>query len=56
MVGSPYQTTVSNANGSFTDNVSYALPNNATPGTYTVTSRVTSSYGTSQRDASFTVQ
>jgi hypothetical protein len=56
MVGSPYQTTVSNANGSFTDNVSYALPSNATPGNYTVTNRVTSSYGTSQRDSYFTVQ
>jgi len=56
MVGTPYQATVSNANGSFTDSVSYALPSNATPGNYTVTSRVTSSYGTSQRDASFTVQ
>jgi hypothetical protein len=56
LVGSPYQTTVSNANGSFNDNVSYSLPSNATPGVYTVTSRVTSSYGTSQRDASFSVQ
>jgi hypothetical protein len=56
MVGSPYQTTVTNSNGSYTDNVSYALPNNATRGTYTVTSRVMSSYGTSQRDAYFTVQ
>ena len=56
LVGSPYQTTVSNANGSYNDNVTYSLPNNATPGVYTVTSRVMSSYGTSQRDASFTVQ
>jgi hypothetical protein len=56
MVGSPYQTTVSNANGTYSDNVSYALPNNATRGSYTVTSRVTSSYGTSQKDASFSVQ
>ncbi len=55
-VGSPYQTTVSNANGTYNDNVTYALPRNATPGTYTVTSRVTSSYGTSQRDATFSVQ
>jgi hypothetical protein len=55
-VGSPYQTTVTNSNGSYTDNVSYALPNNATPGNYTVTSRVMSSYGTSQRDATFNVQ
>jgi hypothetical protein len=56
LVGSPYQTTVSNANGSFNDNVSYSLPSNATPGVYTVTSRVSSSYGTSQRDTSFSVQ
>jgi hypothetical protein len=55
-VGTPYQTTVSNANGTYNDNVSYALPNNATPGTYTVTSRVMSSYGNSQQDATFTVQ
>jgi hypothetical protein len=55
-VGSPYQTTVSNANGTYSDTVAYSLPSNATPGTYTVTSRVTSSYGTSQRDATFTVQ
>jgi hypothetical protein len=56
MVGSPYQTTVTNSNGTYTDNVAYGLPNNATRGTYTVTSRVMSSYGTSQRDAYFTVQ
>jgi hypothetical protein len=56
MVGSPYQTTVNNANGTFSDNVTYAMPSNATPGSYTVTSRVTSSYGTSQRDAAFSVQ
>ncbi|MFZ5448220.1 MAG: hypothetical protein ACOZFS_06240 [Thermodesulfobacteriota bacterium] len=56
MVGSPYQTTVSNANGTYNDSVSYALPSNASPGNYTVTSRVMSSYGTSQRDAMFTVQ
>ncbi|MCK9377541.1 MAG: hypothetical protein M0P73_15490 [Syntrophobacterales bacterium] len=56
MVGSPYQTTVSNANGSYTDNINYALPSNATPGNYTVTSKVMSSYGSNQRDAYFTVQ
>ena len=56
LVGSPYQTTVSNANGSFNDNVSYSMPSNATPGVYTVTSRVMSSYGTSQKDTSFSVQ
>ena len=56
MVGSPYQTTVSNANGTFTDNVSYALPGNAAPGTYSVISRVMSSYGTSQQEGFFNVQ
>src|SRR4030042_53072 len=56
LVGSPYQTTVSNANGSFNDSVSYTLPNNATPGVYTVVSRLTSNYGTSQRETSFSVR
>jgi hypothetical protein len=56
VVGSPYQTTVSNDNGTYSDNVSYTLPNNAAPGTYTVISKVTSSYGSSARDAYFTVQ
>ncbi|MBU4233312.1 MAG: hypothetical protein KKD99_10325 [Proteobacteria bacterium] len=56
LVGSPYETTVSNTNGSFNDTVTYSLPNNATPGVYTVITRLSSNYGTSQRDASFTVQ
>jgi hypothetical protein len=56
LVGSPYQTQVTNSNGGFNDTVTYALPNNATPGVYTVTTRLMSSYGTSQRDASFSVQ
>jgi hypothetical protein len=56
LLGQPYQTTVTNANGTYSDSVAYSLPNNATPGTYTVTTRVTSSYGNSQKDAYFTVQ
>jgi hypothetical protein len=56
MVGQPYQTTVNNANGTYTDQASYALPNNATRGTYTVTSRINSNYGSAQRDSSFTVR
>jgi hypothetical protein len=56
LVGQPYQTTVTNANGSYSDTVGYSLPSNATPGNYTVTNRVTSPYGTSQRDSYFTVQ
>jgi hypothetical protein len=56
MVGQPYQTTVSNPNGSFSDSVAYSIPSNASPGNYTVISRVVSSYGSSQREAYFTVQ
>jgi hypothetical protein len=56
LVGSPYQTTVSNTNGSYNDTVTYSLPGNATPGVYTVVTRLMSNYGTSQRDASFSVQ
>ncbi len=56
LLGQPYQTTVSNANGTFSDSVAYSLPSNAARGTYTVTSRLVSSYGSSQRDAYFTVQ
>ena len=51
LVGSPYQTTVTNANGGYNDTVTYSLPSNATPGVYTVITRLSSSYGTSQRDA-----
>jgi hypothetical protein len=56
MVGQPYQTTVTNNNGTYSDTVGYSLPRNATRGNYTVTNRVTSAYGTSQRDSYFTVQ
>jgi hypothetical protein len=56
MVGQPYQTTVNNANGTFTDQVAYTLPSNATRGPYTVTSRINSTYGSTQRDGSFTVR
>jgi outer membrane lipoprotein SlyB len=55
LVGQPYQTTVTNYNGTFSDTVAYSLPSNASRGTYTVTERVVSSYGTDQRDAYFTV-
>ena len=56
LLGQPYQTTVSNANGTFNDSVAYSLPSNASYGNYTVTSRVDSSYGSGQREAYFTVQ
>jgi hypothetical protein len=54
-VSQPHQTTVSNYPGTYTDQVGYVLPNNATPGTYTVTNRVVSSYGTAERVSYFTV-
>jgi hypothetical protein len=56
VVGQPYQAQVTNANGSFTDNVAYTLPKNATPGTYTVTSRVITSQGSTQKESYFSVQ
>jgi hypothetical protein len=56
LLGSPHSTTVSNTNGTFNDTVTYSLPNNATPGVYTVITRLSSSYGTSQRDTSFSVR
>jgi hypothetical protein len=54
IVGEPYQTQVSNANGTFTDSVAYNVP--TTPGSYTVVSRVTTNMGTSEKVAYFTVQ
>ena len=54
-VGQPYQTQVSNSNGTYSDQVGYTLPTNASPGNYTVTSRITSSYGSDQETSSFTV-
>lgn len=56
LLGQPYQTTVSNANGTFNDSVAYSLPSNASAGNYSVTSRVDSSYGSGSREAYFTVQ
>jgi|UniRef100_A0A7C3WNM5 hypothetical protein len=55
LVGQPYQTTVNNYPGTYTDQVGYVVPGNALPGTYTVTNRVISSYGTAERVSYFTV-
>ncbi len=55
LVSQPYQTTVTNYPGTYTDQVGYVVPSNAAPGTYTVTNRVISSYGTAERVAYFTV-
>jgi len=56
LLGQPHQTTLNNANGTYSDSVAYTLPSNASPGQYTVTNRLSSSYGSSQQDASFTVR
>ncbi len=55
MVGQPYQTQATNANGTYTDQVDYVLPSNAQTGNYTVISRVVNSYGTSEKVAYFSV-
>ncbi|MCX5891086.1 MAG: glycine zipper domain-containing protein [Deltaproteobacteria bacterium] len=56
VIGQPYQTTVSNTNGTFNDFVAYSIPSNAPYGNYSVTSRVVSSYGSSSREAYFSIQ
>ncbi len=43
-------------NGTFSDSVAYTLPSNAGYGSYSVISRVSSSYGSAQREAYFTVR
>lgn len=54
-VGQPYQTTVTNYPGTYTDQVGYVVPSNAAPGSYSVINRVVSSYGTAERMSYFTV-
>jgi len=56
MVGPPHQISVTNSNGSYNDTTEFSLPGNAPPGSYTVVNRVTSNYGTAQKEAYFTVQ
>jgi len=55
-VGQPHAVQVVNQNGTFQDRVSFAVPPNAVPGTYTVSNRVMSSYGGAERTTSFVVQ
>lgn len=54
-LGQPYQTTVTNSNGTYTDQVNYGLPSNAQTGTYTVVSRVMNQYGSAEKTSYFTV-
>lgn len=55
MVGQPYQVQAVNQNGTFQDRVGFSVPRDAPPGTYAVSNRVASAYGTSQRTSYFTV-
>jgi hypothetical protein len=56
LLGQPYQTTVTNTNGTYNDAVAYNLPGNANPGNYRVVNRVMSGGGQAQRDVYFTVR
>jgi hypothetical protein len=55
MLGQPYQNEVTNANGTFSDQVNYSLPSNAQPGNYTVVSRVMNNYGSAEKVSYFSV-
>ena len=55
-LGKPYETNVTNDNGSFADQVAYTLPSNATPGTYMVVSRLVTSLGAQESTAYFIVE
>jgi outer membrane lipoprotein SlyB len=55
-VGQPHAIQVMNQNGTFQDQVAFAVPPNAAPGIYTVSNRVLSNYGSAERTSSFTVQ
>ena len=56
LVGRPYQTQVTNYNGSYTDQVAYRMPGNAYPGTYTVTTRLLTPYGSRESSTYFIVE
>jgi len=55
-VGQPNAIQVMNQNGTYQDQVAFSVPPNATPGMYTVSNRVLTSYGSAERTSSFTVQ
>lgn len=56
MVGAPHQLSVTTSNGSYNDSMDFTLPNNAPAGNYKVINRVTSNYGSAQKEAYFTVR
>lgn len=55
VVGQPFQTQVTNYNGSYSDQVAYNIPSNAPRGSYTVISRLNSSAGSAERVSYFSV-
>jgi len=55
IVGQPHSVQATNQNGTHQDRVAFTIPRNAPPGSYTVTNRITSSYGSAERAAYFTV-
>lgn len=54
-VGQPYQTQAVNQNGTYQDRVGFQVPPDAPPGTYTVSNRVTTAFGSQERLSYFTV-
>ena len=55
MLGQPYQVQATNANGTFQDRVGFTVPRDAGPGTYSVSNRVLTPWGSSERTSYFTV-
>jgi outer membrane lipoprotein SlyB len=55
VVGQPHSVQATNRNGTFQDRVGFTVPRSAPPGTYSVTNRIASNYGTAERSAYFTV-
>jgi hypothetical protein len=55
VVGQPYSVQAVNQNGTYQDRVAFTVPRNAPPGSYLVTNRITSPYGSAERSGYFTV-
>jgi len=55
IIGQPYSVQATNQNGTHQDRVAFTVPRNASPGSYMVTNRITSPYGSAERSAYFTV-
>jgi len=55
VIGQPHSVQATNQNGTYQDRVAFTVPRGAPPGPYMVSNRLTSSYGTAERSAYFTV-